>query len=158
MSANAPAHAVPLDADLRAEITDFYARQMPLLEQRQLAEFAETFTDDCEFGYEGAWQLRGREALLEGMRANIPRYGTSTIRHWFDSRRVEAAPDGDLTVTASCLVSVTTEDGEVSFEPSCTVRDLLVRTGHGLRVHRRTIRHDVPDPARYFARLARQHG
>ncbi|WP_416985348.1 nuclear transport factor 2 family protein [Streptomyces sp. T028] len=145
-------------SDPSFEIAAFYAHQMPLLEEREFEAFAQTFTEDCVFGYEGAWQLRSRVALLEGMRGNIPRYGTSTIRHWFENRRAEPQPDGSIRVTATCLVSVTDENGAVTFEPSCVVTDELVRTEEGLRARSRIIRHDLPDPGRYFARLTAQHG
>ncbi|AVV41283.1 nuclear transport factor 2 family protein [Streptomyces sp. ID05-04B] len=142
---------------LPPEIAAFYVHQMPLLEGRDFEAFVQTFTEDCFFGYEGAWQLRSRPALLEGVRANISRYGSSTIRHWFENRRAEPQPDGATRVTATCLVSVTDENGDVTFEPSCVVTDELVRTAEGLRARSRVIRHDVPDPGRYYARLAAQH-
>jgi actinorhodin biosynthesis protein ActVIA len=143
--------------ELFVEIAEFYAHQMPLLEQGDLEAFSGTFTADCSFGYYGAWQVQGREAVLGGMRANIPRYGSSTIRHWFENRRITALPDGTVEVTATCLVSVTAQDGTVFFEPSCSVTDLLVRTDDGLRTAARTIRHDLADPGTYFARLAAGH-
>ncbi|MEU6668136.1 nuclear transport factor 2 family protein [Streptomyces sp. NPDC046727] len=146
------------NSDLSSEIAAFYAHQMPLLEERDFEAFAQTFTEDCVFGYQGGWQLQSRGALLEGMRGNIPRYGTSTIRHWFENRRADPQPDGSIRVTAACLVSVTDEDGAVTFEPSCVVTDELVRTEEGLRARSRIIRHDVPDPGRYYARLMAQHG
>ncbi len=144
-------------SDLFIEVTEFYAHQMPLLELRDFEGFAGTFTADCVFGYDGAWRVTGRDAVLGGMRANIPRYGASTIRHWFENRQITVREDGAINVTASCLVSVTAEDGTVSFEPSCTVTDLLVRTSDGLRTASRIIRHDLADPGLYFARLAAGH-
>lgn len=146
-----------VQTDLLMEIAGFYADQMPLLEGHEFDAFADTFTEDAVFGYYGAWQLEGRVAILGGMRSNIPRYGTSKIRHWFDNRRIEPLDNGVVRVTASCLVSVTSEDGDVTFEPSCTVTDELVRTDQGLRVRSRIIRHDVPDVGRYFAQLAARH-
>jgi actinorhodin biosynthesis protein ActVIA len=143
--------------ELHIEVTDFYARQMPLLEQGELQAFADTFTEDCIFGYDGAWQVVGRDALLGGVRANIPRYGTSKIRHWFESRRIAVREDGVIESSATSLVSVTSEKGDVTFEPSCVVRDQLVRTEDGLRVSSRVIRHDLPDAGVYFARLAASH-
>ncbi|MEY9876233.1 actinorhodin biosynthesis protein ActVIA [Streptacidiphilus sp. MAP12-33] len=145
------------DAELAAQVADFYAHQMPLLEQRDLAAFAATFTDDCVFGYHGAWQLESRPALLGGLGANIPRYGASTIRHWFENRRVEVLDDGALRVTATCLVSITHPTGEVVFEPSCVVTDELVRVDGELLTRSRIIRHDLPDAGVYFARLAALH-
>jgi 3-phenylpropionate/cinnamic acid dioxygenase small subunit len=144
--------------ELYIEVADFYAHQMPLLEEGELEAFVQTFTEDCVFGYDGAWQVAGREALLGGVRANVPRYGTSRIRHWFENRRVAVREDGTIESAATSLVSVTSEDGEVSFEPSCVVRDELVRTEQGLRAKSRIIRHDLPDAGRYFARLAASHG
>lgn len=143
--------SAPASAELIAEVTGFYAVQMPLLESRDFEGFTATFTEDCVFGYAGAWQLTGRTALMEGMRANMPRYGDSVIRHWFDNRRAVPAPDGSITVTATCLVSVTAPDGSVAFEPSCVVTDELVRQGGSLRTRSRLIAHDLLDPAVYFA-------
>jgi 3-phenylpropionate/cinnamic acid dioxygenase small subunit len=143
--------------ELHIEVADFYARQMPLLEEGELEAFADTFTADCVFGYEGAWQVVGRDALLGGVRANVPRYGTSRIRHWFDARQITVRADGTIESRANSLVSVTSETGDVTFEPSCVVRDELVRTEDGLRVKSRTIRHDLPDAGVYFARLAASH-
>ncbi|GAB2862455.1 nuclear transport factor 2 family protein [Actinocorallia aurea] len=143
---------------LAAEVAAFYAAQMPLLEERDFTRFAQTFTADCVFGYEGAWQIQGRSALLEGMRANFARYGSSTVRHWFENRRASVSPEGAILVTATCLVSVTSAEGAVSFEPSCTVRDELVREADGvLRTGYRIIRHDLPNPGVYFALQAEGH-
>jgi ketosteroid isomerase-like protein len=142
-----------VSADLRAEVDDFYAHQMPLLEGREVEAFAATFTDDCVFGYGEAWQIQGRDGVIKALGFNLPRYGTSTIRHWFESRRI--APDGDsLIVTSSAIVSVTHEDGTVVLEPSCTVNDVLVRRAGELATASRIIVHDMPDPAAWFASQA----
>ncbi|MCU1470910.1 MAG: hypothetical protein JWQ39_2059 [Glaciihabitans sp.] len=144
-------------AELFIEVTEFYARQMPLLEELEFDEFAATFTDDCVFGYDNAWQIDGREALQGGLRTNMARYGTSRVRHWFENRRIEPLEDGVIRVTATCLVSVTTEDGDVTFEPTCRVTDELIHTEQGLRTRSRKLRHDLPDVGRYFAKLAARY-
>lgn len=145
-----------VSADLYLEVQSFYAHQMPLLETRKIADFAATFTEDAVFGYVGGWEpTNGREALTAGLSRSIPAlYGSSTIRHWFEGRRVEAVGDGSLRVTQTSIVSVTDENGDVTFEPSCTVEDVLVREDDGtLRTKKRMIAHDLADPMRYWAKF-----
>lgn len=142
-------------ADLYVEIQDFYARQLPLLEERDFEAFAGTFTEDCDFKYSAAPQVNGREELVAGMYATVPRaYGNSVFRHWFGHVRIEPGQDGTIQVTARAIVSVTAEDGSVTFEPSCTVEDVFVRQDGVLRVKSRVIRHDLTDVAGYWARRA----
>lgn len=142
-------------ADLYLEVQSFYARQMPLLETRKIEDFAGTFTEGATFGYVGGWEpTSGRAALTEGLSRSIPAlYGSSTIRHWFENRVVEAADDGSLRVTQTSIVSVTDENGDVTWEPSCTVEDVLVRVDGVLHVSERLIAHDLTDPMRYWARF-----
>jgi actinorhodin biosynthesis protein ActVIA len=139
-----------VSAELMAELETFYAHQMPLMEEQLFEAFAETFVEDCVFGYEGAWSVQGRTALLEGMRANIPRYGGATLRHWFQNRRAELLEDGAIGVTVTSLATITQPDGRVTLEPTCVVRDEIVRTAEGLRTRSRMIKHDLPNEGIYF--------
>ncbi|MGY1452336.1 nuclear transport factor 2 family protein [Streptomyces sp. SS8] len=141
-----------VSADLRAEVQDFYAYQMPLLEDRRIEEFAGTFTEDGVYAHaKDGWELVGRQSLVSEMRAAVPHYGTSVFRHWFDKMVIEAVGDDTLRVVFRALVSVTDEEGRVSFEPSSTIEDVLVRRGGELYTRSRTVRHDIPDPAGYWS-------
>lgn len=103
-----------ISAELYVEVQSFYARQMPLLEERKLEEFLETFTEDCTLEHVPfGWRFEGREQLLKEMSArrgdaarprveetsarrareeNIPYYDGLVYRYWFDRLLVEPAP------------------------------------------------------------------
>jgi len=131
-------------ADLYVEVQRFYAHQMPLLEARRIPEFVDTFTADGSYEQvKDGWRLEGRDVLLQVLTANAPVYGTSVIRHWFDQMRLEPLDAGSVRVTYRALVSVTAETGAVTFEPSTTVTDVLVRQDGGLRTKSRSVRPDT---------------
>ncbi|MER5478835.1 nuclear transport factor 2 family protein [Streptomyces sp. NPDC002734] len=139
-------------AGLYVEVQAFYAYQLPLLEDRKVEEFALTFTEDGVYAHaKDGWELTGREQLVTEMRKALPHYGTSIFRHWFDKLVIEERPDGTVAVAFRSLVSVTDEQGQVTFEPSATIHDELVRRDGELLTRRRTVRHDIPDPARYWS-------
>ncbi|MFH9263263.1 MULTISPECIES: nuclear transport factor 2 family protein [unclassified Streptomyces] len=152
------------DAELYVEVQQFYAEQMPLLEERRLEEFLETFTEDCVLEHiPFGWRFDGREDLLKEMSArrgdasaprveetsarqardeNIPYYNGLVYRYWFDRLRV--VPDGDDTLRTryQAMVSMTDSDGRVSFEPTTVVEDELVRRDGRLLTRSRTVTHD----------------
>ncbi|MGH6655879.1 MAG: nuclear transport factor 2 family protein [Actinocrinis sp.] len=154
MSATTTASATgALSADLFVDVQQFYARQMPLLEELRIEEFALTFTEDAVFEHvPDGWSMRGRAQLIDATRANTARYGESVFRHWFENRLIEPGDDGAVRVSYTALVSLTAPDGTVTFEPSCTVRDVLVRGADGvLRTSARRLRHDTSSRERYWA-------
>ncbi|MFJ8253313.1 nuclear transport factor 2 family protein [Streptomyces sp. NPDC094466] len=151
------------DAELYVEVQQFYAEQMPLLEERRLEEFLETFTEDCVLEHiPFGWRFDGREDLLKEMSArrgdasaprveetsarrardeNVPYYNGLVYRYWFDRLRV--VPDGDtLRTRYQAMVSMTDSDGKVSFEPTTVVEDELVRRDGRLLTRSRTVTHD----------------
>jgi len=140
------------------EVLAFYAFQMPLLEERRFDEFATTFTEDGVYAHaKDGWELRGREQLVLEMRRNVPHYGTTVFRHWFDKMVIEERGSDTVEVSYRALVSLTDESGGVSFEPSSTIVDTLVRRDGALHTASRVVTHDIPDPADYWAdRLAQE--
>lgn len=140
-----------VSAELYTEIQMFYAHQMPLLEERRVEEFALTFTEDGVYAHaKDGWELVGREKLVTEIRASLPHYGTSVFRHWFDKTVVEPVDEATYKVTFRSLVSITDEAGQVTFEPSATVEDVLVRRDGRLLSKSRVVRHDIPDPAGFW--------
>jgi actinorhodin biosynthesis protein ActVIA len=143
---------VQVSADLYVEVQTFYAKQMPLLEEGRVDEFAAMFSPDAVVEHpQQGWRLEGRDAIADGSRAGLERYGDSTIRHWFESRLVEPEADGTVRVRSNAIVSLTDPQGVVTFEPSCTVRDVLVRRDGVLYTQSRVMRHDTGDPTRVWA-------
>jgi actinorhodin biosynthesis protein ActVIA len=90
--------------------------------------------------------------MVAGMRAALPRYKDVVTRHWFGHVLIEPGPadgadgaDGDtVRVSYYTLVTLTDRDGKVSFQPTFTVDDVLVRRDGALLTRSRVIRRDTP--------------
>ncbi|WP_234425673.1 nuclear transport factor 2 family protein, partial [Streptomyces kebangsaanensis] len=64
----------PASLEIQAEVQDFYARQMRLLDEGRAEEWAETFTEDGVFEQNvkpEPW--RGRAEIVARMRAGLDR-------------------------------------------------------------------------------------
>lgn len=69
------------------------------------------------------------------------------VRHWNDNYRMERAEDGSLTVAYGSLVTLTDKEGQVRFESTYAVTDVLVRVDGRLRTRSRTLLRDRPAAA-----------
>ncbi|MEV8594582.1 nuclear transport factor 2 family protein [Streptomyces sp. NPDC052012] len=144
--AGARAPVRPVSGDLYAEVRTFYARQMRRVDALDIAGFAATFTEDGEVVHAGGQRQRGRAEMIAGMRANLPRYRDIAVRHWFDHLLIETDPvdEDTLRVSYYTLVTQTDRDGRVSFQPTFTVEDVLVRRDGRLLTRSRVIHRDAP--------------
>ncbi|MEU5537372.1 nuclear transport factor 2 family protein [Streptomyces sp. NPDC020362] len=135
-----------VSGDLYAEVRTFYAWQMRRVDALDVEGFAHTFTEDGEVRHSDGHVQRGRQEMLAGMRANLPRYKDVTVRHWFDHLLIEADADDPDTLRVSyyTLVALTDREGNVTFQPTFTVDDVLVRRDGVLFTSRRVIRRDTP--------------
>jgi actinorhodin biosynthesis protein ActVIA len=153
-------------AELYVELQQFYARQMPLLEARRFPEFLATFTEDGSVEHQpNGWKLEGRAQILTEMQArrgeasqplvgeisprdaregNVPYYNGIVYRYWFDRMSVEPVGD-ELRVGYLAVMSMTDAKGKVSFEPTTTVQDVLVRVDGELYTRSRVVTHDSPN-------------
>lgn len=137
-----------VSTELYVEVLRFYAGQMALLDSLDLDGYADTFTEDGVTHHVHRGQkLEGREALLEHARAALPRYREVVVRHWNDNYRMEQAEDGSLTVAYGSLVTLTDKEGQVGFESTYAVTDVLVRVDGRLRTRSRTLLRDRPAAA-----------
>jgi actinorhodin biosynthesis protein ActVIA len=137
--------------DIYVEVQKFYARQLPLLEEHRVEEYVQTFTENGSFEHaSGLFKLQGRTEMIEGITPSLEHYGDSVFRHWVGALQVRETGD-DLHVRFTSIVSVTAQNGQVTFEPSCTVADVLVRQHGQLLVKSRVLQHDVADMARVWA-------
>ncbi|GAA2382401.1 nuclear transport factor 2 family protein [Streptomyces glaucosporus] len=132
--------------DLYAEVQTFYARQMRRVDALDIEGFADTFTDDGVVVHANGERAQGREAMVAGMRANLPRYRDIAVRHWFDHLLIETDPRDEDTLRVSyyTLVTQTDREGRVSFQPTFTVEDVLVRRDGELLTRERVIHRDTP--------------
>ncbi|MEU4261435.1 nuclear transport factor 2 family protein [Streptomyces argenteolus] len=132
--------------DLYAEVQTFYAQQMRRVDALDIEGFADTFTDDGEVVHAGGQRQSGREEMIAGMRANLPRYRDIAVRHWFGHLIIEpdAADEDTLRVSYYTLVTQTDREGKVAFQPTFTVDDVLVRRDGRLLTLSRVIHRDTP--------------
>jgi actinorhodin biosynthesis protein ActVIA len=133
-------------AELYVEVQTFFAKQMRLLDNLKIEEYAATFTPDGEIVHAHRDErAKGRETMIAGMYAALPRYKGVVVRHWFDHLLVEPAADGSLIVNYYTLVTRCDAEGKVVFEPTFTVTDTLVRGEDGqLYTQLRYIEKDTP--------------
>lgn len=133
----------PPSPELDVDVRQFYARQMHALDGGEFAAFGATFTDDGVFVPAGGGRLAGPEAIAVAAEAAAGRFNGGQPRHWFDLMTIGAADDGTISTRYYAVVTVTAADGTTLVEPTCLVRDTLVRTQGGeLRNHARVIERD----------------
>ncbi|GAA2809001.1 nuclear transport factor 2 family protein [Kitasatospora sp. CM 4170] len=135
---------VPLER-LRADIEQFYARHMQLLDGGRAEEWAATFTEDGTFRLPGRPEpSRGRAELAEGARRAraAQEAAGETHRHWHGMLDVEARPDGSVSVRCYALVYLTPRGGEPRLHRACVCEDVLVRADGGWRVRTRVVTRD----------------
>jgi len=128
--------AVPVTAEseLRAQVTDFYSRQMRLLDDGDAEAWAATFTADGTFIASGHQHpTTGRAGLIAAVRATHAELAASGIvhRHWLGMIIVDQRTDGTVHARSYALV-----------HRSTTCDDVLVRAGAGFAVQSRSVTRD----------------
>lgn len=135
----------PVNVAVHIEVQTFYARQMRLLDALDVEGYAQTFTEDgvTDHAHRGE-KVEGRAALIAGASAALPRYKGVAVRHWNDHYLIEEVDEDTLNVTYCSLVTRTTAEGKVDFEPTFAIEDVLVRVDGQLLTKSRTIHRDLP--------------
>jgi actinorhodin biosynthesis protein ActVIA len=133
-------------AETYADVNQFYARQMQLLDNGKFEDYARTFTADGEFQHTpGQPAAVGHAGIVAELESFNTRFAGDPVqrRHSFGMIDVRACPDGSLETNFYALI-VTTRPGvkEPKVGPSCTVRDVLVREDGELRNRSRKVDHD----------------
>lgn len=127
------------------EVLTFYARQMRLLDALDVNGYANTFTEDGVTDHAHRDEkVVGRAALVASSRTALPRYAGVAVRHWNDHYLIDQLGEDTLAVSYRSLVTRTAVDGAVSFEPTFSVQDVLVRVDGELLTKSRTIYRDMP--------------
>lgn len=150
MSAPISTAAVPLER-LRAEVEQFYARHLQLLDTGKAEEWAATFTADGSFAVPTLpGPVRGHADLAAAVRhahAELAATG-ETHRHWHGMVQVDSRDDGTVHVRCYALVIATPRGGEPRLHRSCVCTDVLVQSEGGWRVRERVVTRDDLPPAK----------
>lgn len=135
----------PVNVAVHIEVQTFYAQQMRLLDALDVEGYAQTFTEDgvTDHAHRNE-KVEGRAALIAGASAALPRYKGVAVRHWNDHYLIDEIDENTLKVSYASLVTRTTADGVVSFEPTFSIEDVLVRVDGRLYTKSRTIHRDLP--------------
>jgi 3-phenylpropionate/cinnamic acid dioxygenase small subunit len=134
-------------AALYAEVQQFYAHQMQILDAHDTERWAGTFTEDAVFELPSPSEpVRARAGLVRYVRAGAARQlrTGSRLNHWVGMLDVQPQPDGSLHTRCSALVYVTPSGGTSKVLYVCVMEDVLVRTrGKWRTAHRRVTRDDL---------------
>ncbi|MFJ9775881.1 nuclear transport factor 2 family protein [Kitasatospora sp. NPDC101157] len=148
MTGSPAVQAASTDTGIHAEVQQFYAHQMQLLDRRACEEWAATFTPDGVFAANGLpAPVRGREAIAAAARAAGERLAADGLvhRHWLGMLTVTAAPGGELFARSYALVIQIRLGGTSEIHRSTVCEDRLVRAEDGslLVLDRRVTRDDL---------------
>jgi hypothetical protein len=139
----------PVSVEVHIEVQTFYARQMRLLDALDVQGYAQTFTEDGVTDHAHRDEkVEGRAALIAGATKALPRYEGVAVRHWNDHYLIDEIDADTLRVTYCSLVTRTDLDGNVTFEPTFSIEDVLVRVDGQLYTRSRTIHRDLPASVR----------
>lgn len=125
-------------------VQQFYAAQMQLLDERDFAGYAGTFTQDAEFAHTpGQPPARTRPGILESLTDFHRRFADDPMqrRHCVSMIDLKPADGGALGSTAYCLV-VKVRPGEAPAFVSCVMHDVLLEMEGRLLTRSRHITYD----------------
>ncbi|MGA5127601.1 nuclear transport factor 2 family protein [Streptomyces pseudogriseolus] len=134
-------------AALYAQVQEFYAHQMRILDAHDAERWALTFTEDAVLELPALPEpVRALDGLARYVRAGAERQRRAGGRldHWVGMLDVRPQPDGTLRTRCSALVYVTPGGESPKGLRVCVMEDVLVRTGDEWRTaHRRVTRDDL---------------
>lgn len=127
-----------------AEIQQFYAHHMQLLDAGEGAGWARTFTEDGVFAPPSSDPVRGRDALAAGVGKAHARLveAREVHRHLLSMVSVEEREDGTLFVRSYAQIVATPRGGEPRLHLMCVCEDVLVRVSGELLVRERRVTRD----------------
>ncbi|MFE0673364.1 nuclear transport factor 2 family protein [Streptomyces sp. NPDC058867] len=137
-----PATARPAFADpeLYAEITQFYAWHMCLMDDGEPDAWADAYTEDAVFEEPGRTDaLYGREAIRASITKRVAELAAAgtVMRHWVNNLVVAEQPDGTVHARYYSLAMRAPRGQRPDIFGHVICRDVLVREGgHWLVRHR----------------------
>jgi 3-phenylpropionate/cinnamic acid dioxygenase small subunit len=142
-----PVTAEPVtgEASLHAQVSDFYSRQMRMLDDGEAEAWAATFAENGTFMASGhSAPTTGRADLAAAVRAGQAELAASGIvhRHWLGMITVDQGDDGTVRARCYALVIATRRGGDPVIHRSTTCDDVLLRAGDGFVVKSRSVTRD----------------
>lgn len=135
----------PAPDQLYAQIQQFYALHMGLLDDGAVDAWASFFTPDAVFEDNTTPEpLRGREAIRATVRTRVEhlRAERRQFRHWFGMVDVAVQPDGELHTRMYALAMSTVVGGPLRIHGHVVCRDRLIPRGGSWTVHNRRVEVD----------------
>ncbi|MWA08023.1 nuclear transport factor 2 family protein [Streptomyces sp. BA2] len=143
-----PPDAPYVSVELYAQVQEFYARQMNLLDGSTAdpVAWSRTFTEDAVLGsnFQDAPDT-GQPAILRSMRealAHIAAQGTGDFRHWLAMLDVQPQADGSVRTRYYGLAMATPPGGSLRIRGHVLCHDELVRRAGRWLVRRRHLEAD----------------
>ncbi|MER7847463.1 nuclear transport factor 2 family protein [Kitasatospora sp. NPDC096077] len=134
------------NAPLHAEVQQFYAHQMQLLDLAEAERWAATFTEDATFAVPTLPEpVRGRASLIVATTRSHAELAAAgqRHRHFMGMLDVRPRPDGAVAVRSYAIVYASEIGGESRVHRVCVCEDVLVRgEGGKLQVSARTVTRD----------------
>lgn len=133
----------PVDAATYFAVQALYARQTQSMDAADAEGFTATFTQDAVFSHVSSGEvLRGRAAIAEALLRTAERRRGAVHRHWFGQLALDLLGTGEVGARYYAIVSATSADGGVRWDPSCVVEDVLVEVGGVWLTRSRTVLRD----------------
>lgn len=133
-------------AETYAQIQQFYARQMRLLDAGAAEQWADTFTEDGVFEETTKPEpLCGRQVIATSARARIDQIAGDdrTRRHWLGMLDVEPLDDATVRTKYYALAMATPRGGRLDVYVSTECADVLVWKNDTWLIRHRWVRHDA---------------
>ncbi|MFG2718544.1 nuclear transport factor 2 family protein [Streptomyces sp. NPDC048416] len=135
------------EAVLHAQIQQFYAGQMQLLDSGRAEDWADTFTEDGVFAANAHPQpAEGRAGIAAAARKATDDYAANKIqrRHWLGMVNAERRGPDEVFAQCYAIVIETPRGGQAKLHVSTRCDDLLVRVEGRWQVkHRQVYRDDL---------------
>ncbi|MBT2542099.1 nuclear transport factor 2 family protein [Streptomyces sp. ISL-44] len=130
---------------LYAEVQQFYAHQMQLLDLGESQRWAETFTEDATFDVPTLPEpVRGRAGLVAATSRTAAQLAEAgqRHRHFIGMFDVSERPDGVVDVRSYAIVYASAIGGDSQVHRVCVCEDVLVRVEGALQVATRRVTRD----------------
>ncbi len=130
---------------LYAEVQQFYAHQMQLLDLGESQRWAETFTEDATFDVPTLPEpVRGRPGLVAATSRTAAQLAEAgqRHRHFIGMFDVSERPDGTVDVRSYAIVYASAIGGDSQVHRVCVCEDVLVRVEGALQVATRRVTRD----------------
>jgi SnoaL-like domain len=136
---------LPVSAKLYAEIQNFYARHMALIDQGSVDAWVETFTEDATISNNtNPRPAHGREEIVSVIRRTQAALEAQGIqhRHWVGMMVLDQLDDATVQASSYAMIVATRKGGTPMVDRSTLCSDELVRVNGDWQIRSRKVKHD----------------